>query len=165
MDDILKCFFFIFQRKQVLIFYVNCLPSRRFTWYIKTSFLWKIKKKIFQNVVCCSCDWRFKVKILGMVRNWGFLKFPVSRVFYMAADKVTHWCDNGTCFCYLLYISFSRQNMYSRYILELLHRGESLSIQNIFILFIYLFIYLFFFFCEIYPNVATDFPYPLYPEF
>ena len=47
-DDILKyCFFFlIFQRKQFLIFHVNRLPSRRFTWNIKTCFLWKIKNKI-----------------------------------------------------------------------------------------------------------------------
>ena len=30
-DNILKYFFLIFQRKQVLIFHVNRLPSRRFT--------------------------------------------------------------------------------------------------------------------------------------
>ena len=50
-----------FQRKQVLIFRVNhLLLGRRFTWNIKTCFIWKNKKKIFQNVVCCSCDWRLK---------------------------------------------------------------------------------------------------------
>ena len=39
-------FFLIFQRKQVLIFHVNrLLLGRRFTWNIKTCFLWKIKKK------------------------------------------------------------------------------------------------------------------------
>ena len=39
-------FFLIFQRKQVLIFHVNHLLGRRFTWNIKTCFLWKIKKNI-----------------------------------------------------------------------------------------------------------------------
>ena len=38
----------IFQRKQVLIFHVNCLPSRWFTWNIMTCFPWKIKKKYFK---------------------------------------------------------------------------------------------------------------------
>ena len=47
-------FFFIFQRK-VLTFHVNRLLSRRFTWKVKTCFLWKIRKN--QNVVCCICDW------------------------------------------------------------------------------------------------------------
>ena len=62
-DDIQKIFF-IFQRKQVLIFHVNRLPSRRFIWNVKTFFLWKIQKKKKNNnlkiLVCCSCDWRFK---------------------------------------------------------------------------------------------------------
>ena len=47
--------FFIFQRKQVLIFHVNSLPSGRFTWNIRTCFHLKIK-----IVICFSCDWRFK---------------------------------------------------------------------------------------------------------
>ena len=41
-------FFFIFQRKQVLMFHVNHLLGRWFTWNVKTCFLWKIiiiKKK------------------------------------------------------------------------------------------------------------------------
>ena len=37
--------FFIFQRKEVLTFHVNHLPSRWFTWSFKTYFLWKINKK------------------------------------------------------------------------------------------------------------------------
>ena len=44
-DDIQKKIFFIFQRKEVLTFCVNHLPSRWFTWNVKTSFLWKKKKK------------------------------------------------------------------------------------------------------------------------
>ena len=57
-DDILK--FFIFQRKQVLIFHVNRLLSWRFTWNIKTCFHLKIEKKKIKIVVCFSFDWRFK---------------------------------------------------------------------------------------------------------
>ena len=38
-------FFFIFQRKQVLTFHVNCLLGRQFTWNVKTCFLCKKKKK------------------------------------------------------------------------------------------------------------------------
>ena len=41
---ILMIFFFIFRWKQVLIFHVNRLLGRRFTWNIKTCFLWKMKK-------------------------------------------------------------------------------------------------------------------------
>ena len=44
-------FFFFFQRKQVLTFHVNHLLGRRFTWNVKTCFLWKMKKK-FLNVIC-----------------------------------------------------------------------------------------------------------------
>ena len=42
-------FFFIFQRKQVLTFHVNHLPSRWFSWNVKTCFLWKKKKTKQKN--------------------------------------------------------------------------------------------------------------------
>ena len=48
-DDILKYFFLFFQRKQVLIFHVNRLLGRRFTWNID-FFLWKNKKI---KIKCC----------------------------------------------------------------------------------------------------------------
>ena len=38
-------FFLIFQRKQVLIFHVNHLPSIQFTWKIRLVFFEKLKKK------------------------------------------------------------------------------------------------------------------------
>ena len=38
-------FIFIFQRKKGLMFQVNPLPSRGFTWNIKSDFLWKAMKK------------------------------------------------------------------------------------------------------------------------
>ena len=44
-------FFFVFLRKQVLTYHVNHLPSRWFTWNVRTYFLWKIIiiKKIFKK--------------------------------------------------------------------------------------------------------------------
>ena len=47
-DDIHKYFFIVFQRKQDLIFQVNPLLGRGFTWKIKPYFLWKIKVKKFR---------------------------------------------------------------------------------------------------------------------
>ena len=48
--------------KKGLSCHVNRLLGRRVTWNAKPSFIWKIniKKKIFQNVVFCRCDWCFK---------------------------------------------------------------------------------------------------------
>ena len=40
-----KFLLFILQRKKGLIFHVNPLPSRGFTWNIKSYFLWKTMKK------------------------------------------------------------------------------------------------------------------------
>ena len=65
-DDILKYFFFIFQRKQVLIFHVNRLLGRRFTWSIKTCFLWKDKKKKIKiNVI----RYKFCLALYGLIKN------------------------------------------------------------------------------------------------
>ena len=57
--NFLFIYFFIFQRKQVLTFHVNHLPSRWFTWKVKTYFLWKIKKKF----ECC-----LQQSLLGALR-------------------------------------------------------------------------------------------------
>ena len=63
-DDnfILFFFFFFFRRKQVLTFHVNRLPSRRFTWNIKTCFIWKIKNESFRMSSATNFAWRFKGK-------------------------------------------------------------------------------------------------------
>ena len=57
-----KKFFFFFQRKQVLIFHVNRLLGRQFTWNVKTCFLWKIKKKKKKNWMSSATNfaWDFK---------------------------------------------------------------------------------------------------------
>ena len=51
--------FCMFQEQQGLKFHVNRLLGRRCTWNVKRYFQWN-GKQIFSNVVCCSCDWRFK---------------------------------------------------------------------------------------------------------
>ena len=43
-DNTFKCFFLWFFKENVLIFHVTHLLGRRFTWNVKTYFLWKIKK-------------------------------------------------------------------------------------------------------------------------
>ena len=44
-DDILRLILLSFQRKYDLTFHVSRLLGRRFTWYIKSYFLWKIKRQ------------------------------------------------------------------------------------------------------------------------
>ena len=38
--------------------------GRRFTWNVKTYLLWKVYIRIFQNVVCCSCDCALRANII-----------------------------------------------------------------------------------------------------
>ena len=52
-DDIHKYFFIVFQIKWDLMFQVNPLLGRGFTWNIKPYFLRKVKVKKL-NVVCCN---------------------------------------------------------------------------------------------------------------
>ena len=90
-------YFLIFQRKQVLIFHVNHLPSRRFTWNIKTCFLWKLKKtkqkkNIFQNVVWCSCDWRLVTLSVRLI-----LRVCILRVYYNGKDFAPFFRRNLIC--------------------------------------------------------------------
>ena len=58
-------------------FQVNCLPSRQFTWNIKTCFLWKIKRKIkncnllqFQQKTFCKIFFLFYPEN----RLWHFMQ-------------------------------------------------------------------------------------------
>ena len=49
------------ENKAWFFLWIVCLnPLPWLTWNIRSYFLWKTMKKIFMNVVCCSCDWRFK---------------------------------------------------------------------------------------------------------
>ena len=56
----LSLFFFNFSKKTSLD--ISCESSAKQTIHMKYQDLFSLKnlKKIFQNVVCCGCDWRFK---------------------------------------------------------------------------------------------------------
>ena len=91
-DDILNFFFLIIQRKQVLVFHVNCVPSRHFTWNIKTCFLWKIKK-IKINVVC----YKFCLALYGLMVEHGSTIFirqcvaPDKGHYEKTSFVILHW--------------------------------------------------------------------------
>ena len=78
-------FFFILQRKQVLKFHVNGLPSRRFTWNAKTCFLWKIKKN-FLNVVC----YKFCLMLQGIMLSMLGKLFQYV-VCWNIYQQMTYW--------------------------------------------------------------------------
>ena len=58
-DDIQNLF--IFQRKQVFTYHINHLPSRQFTWNVKTCFFWKMKKKNNKKLSSVAC-------VIGILR-------------------------------------------------------------------------------------------------
>ena len=90
-----QCFIFIFfivQRKQVLTFHVNHLPSRGFRWNVRTCFLWKIKIK-FPMLSATNFALRFKgwglrslskldFKGKEVADNWRNFVYNTSKVLY-----------------------------------------------------------------------------------
>ena len=84
--------FLIFQSKQVLIFHVNRLPSRWFTWNIKTCFLWKIKKIYFKMSSAAVVIGALRVKCLMVYIKLLVLVFWLSFSLRREDDMQTgHW--------------------------------------------------------------------------
>ena len=77
-------FFFIFQRKQVLTFHMNCLPSRQFTWNVKACFLWKKKKKKKKMSSVAVVIGALRGNLSKTCNNLFFANFDVSKNVWMS---------------------------------------------------------------------------------
>ena len=78
-DDIL-IFYFDLSKKIGLIFQMNPLPSRGFTWNIKSYFLWKTMKKYL---------WMSAAVVIGALRvNYGYSTGTIARSKQTVQTKI-----------------------------------------------------------------------------